>query len=101
MLNKLQLNDKNIASKFGNGLYKKYGYTRKYKKLRLKEFEIGKKFTFENLEYKVIDINKKKKKVFYELLSVTDRKAPSGRPLKKRGGFGITSTMDTLLKFIE
>jgi hypothetical protein len=75
-----------------------------YKILRIRQFKIGGKFTYDGLNYEVLNIYKSgrlKYLVEYSMLNYDGRLAPSGRPMKRSGRFGIGSTMDLTLRFME
>ena len=71
-----------------------------YKRLRIKDYQLYKKFTFEGLTYEVTDIYKDFK-VAYHCLNYDGRLAPSGRQMKRNGLFGIGSIKDLTLVFLE
>jgi hypothetical protein len=75
-----------------------------YNKLRIREFKIGSKFTYDGLNYEVLEVYRKgrlKYLVEYSVTNYDGRLALSGRPMKRSGRFGIGSTKDLTLRFIK
>jgi hypothetical protein len=107
-LNEVDTNTTNNA----NDLWKSFNWLPNklqeivYTYFRKKQYKVGTKFCYNNLTYEILSCYRFKGKLFsfyvdYFITNYDGQLAPSGRPLKRSGTFGLSSTMDLTLVFKE